>query len=265
MGVEMFARRVVIVAGDSHSGTYDGLTCVHEASGVEFAAIAVNIHGRAKASKLMLGGGKALLMSKLAEATDQARAFSDAPPFVVLTLGGSDWFLESANPIWSTYDFVLPDEPALFDRSKGCIQFQLVSQWLEQRLAPYNLAFDRMESEGLKIAAVLPPPPPHRSTDKLRELLTAYHMLHFSVAPFPVRGKICWMTRRFLANLAARRRLPFIDTWQGVADGLFLPSEYEFDGIHVSRACAEIFLRLVCSQLIRLETGAQPLLHHAIA
>jgi hypothetical protein len=246
-------RRAIIIAGDSHGDAYNGLTWSHPGSGTEFSAFAANISGQAAAAEITQQDGKFFhphLVEAFHKAAAVAQRVSDQAPFVVLSLAGSDAVQETADPMWGVYDFILPDMPALTDRSKRCLQYEVVKSWVERRLAPYEKALDLFKAAGIRIDGILPPPPAYRNNRKFREVLVICKREDLFVAPFPIRGKIAWMTRCYLADLAARRGIPFIDTWPTLQDGrLFLRTEYEMEGLHVSPAAGEALMRLLCESL----------------
>jgi lysophospholipase L1-like esterase len=245
-------RRAVIVAGDSHSGGYDGRTWADPATGTEFVGIAANIDSESSAGDITRDGGKAfnpLLLKALDTARAKAQEISAQPPLLVLALAGSDYVMETADLMWREYDFIHPDMPQLVDRSKRFIQYEIVKSWLDRRLAPYEKALDLFDAEGMTVSGIVPPPPAHRSNRKFMALLMVYKMLYISVAPFPIRGKMGWMARCYLRDLATRRGIAFIDTWTVLADGLFVRPEYEFDGLHISQSGAQALLRVVAQTL----------------
>lgn len=244
-------RRAVIVLGDSHSGVFHGLTYVHEETRTEFVGVAANIHGHAAAGAITADDRKSFnpeLIRKLQDARRAAQEISAQPPLIVLALGGSDYVVESTDATWQIYDFILPEVPALVNRTQRCIPYELAKGWLERRLALYEKAFDLFEDEEVEIAAVVPPPPAHRSNKKFHALLLVLNERHL-VAPFPIRGKLAWMASRYLANLARHRGVAFIDTWPIIADGLFLRPQYEFDGLHVSRAGGQVLMQTISTVL----------------
>ncbi|MBV8534580.1 MAG: hypothetical protein JO128_03245 [Alphaproteobacteria bacterium] len=256
-------RQVVIVVGDSHSSAYNGLTYTQPETGREFLAIAANAGGDAVASALVSADGASFhptLVGELDRTRSLATEISEQPPLYVLSLGGPDAVLETADETWRHYDFILPAMPGITDRTKRCLQYALVKASLERRLAPFERALDCFRAAGVGISAVLPPPPAYRSNRKVMALLMVYGKADLFVAPFPVRGKIGWMTRCYFAALAERRAIPFVDTWPILADGLFLRPDYESDGIHVSVPAAATVFPLLCAALTqRLPlAGASP-------
>jgi lysophospholipase L1-like esterase len=136
--------------------------------------------------------------------------------------------------------------PALTNWTRRCLPLGLVGQWLQPIADALAAVLAALAADGIRVAAVLPTPPAHRSSEKLLELLVSYNR-EPSVAPAPVCAKLHWLMRQKLAAVAAAAGVRFVDSWALFSDdGLFLAEDYEFDGMHVSRAAALKFLPTLC-------------------
>lgn len=106
-----------------------------------------------------------------------------------------------------------------------------------------------MRADGVRVGALLPPPPAYRSTEKMLQLLAAAGQTP-AVAAAPICAKLHWLMRDKLRRLADRAGVGFVDTWAVLAeDDMFLRAEFELDGAHVTRGAAEAVLPTLCAAL----------------
>ena len=167
----------------------------------------------------------------------------------MLTLSGSALAQETLHAIWRDHDFVLPSASELTDWSQRCRPLRLVDQWLQRPVDRHEALLGAMRAIGIRVGAVLPPPPTPRTSDKLHALLVANNLEPYVAAP-PIRAKLHWLMRQKLSQVAARAGVGFVDTWTVLAeDEMFLRPAFELDGQHVTRAGAEAVVPALCAVL----------------
>lgn len=260
--------RDVVVAGDSHCIAYDRIQFVRGSVEIKCRSAFCSTPDGFFASNIAFdrGSGNHELNADLIETLRLAGVWpsqahsrqKEEPPTLALSIGGSDVFVEAINDTWRDYDFYLPSAPDLTDRSRRCLQLDLVKDWIDHRLHPLGPALECLRAAGFCDISVLPPPPPHRSDDLRRAHLVDRGVDAF-VAPFNVFAKISLLYRDGIRRIARAQKVNFFDTWAVAAEGYTLRPEYELDGFHANQDFARAVLPLLFASEDKGTNSPQPL------
>jgi hypothetical protein len=168
-----------------------------------------------------------------------AFASGEVPRELVFCLGGILAYREANRYFGSGYDTIVADHQEWpVQPGAESLPSSMIREYFYEMLTPMRDGLVKLAEEGYRSMWVLGAPPPHRTNERIRELMARILGIPENEVELPdpfVRLKLWRLGTQALRAICDEAGARFIDTWRVGADETgFLRPEYENDGAHAN-------------------------------